>query len=123
MSSLQQTVLDAVKAAEVAAQDLLVDCSLVNRTAGTHVPGQSPTYTETRTPIKLALYSYRDHEIDGDRIRQSDMRAIGFPNTVVQTLKPNDLILVDLVYYRVYANLPIKVGSQVAVHQLQLRVA
>jgi hypothetical protein len=112
-----------VKAAEAAAQDLLVEAFLINRTAAAHVPGQSPTYTETRTSIKICLYSYRDHEIDGDRIRQSDMRAVGFPSSTLQALKPNDLILVGPTYYRVYANLPVMVGSSVAVHQLQLRVA
>lgn len=119
---LKQTVLDAVKAAEVAAQDLLTEAFLINRTVGAHVPGADPVYTETRTSIKLSLYSYRDHEIDGDRIRQSDMRAIGFPSSVLQALKPNDTILVGTTYYRVYANLPIMVGDIVGVHQLQLRV-
>ena len=116
---LKSQVLQAVKAAKSAVQDLAVDALLVRGVARAFVPGQPAAYDETTSPLKLIVTRFDNKEIDGERIMASDLKAIVFGE--VQTYA-NDYVTMASKSYRFVASRPSMVGSEVAASELQLRI-
>lgn len=119
---LKSQLLTAISAAKLTAGDLLFDAKLVIRTQAAHVPGSATTYTEVLHDVKVCWDKFKTHEIDGERIRVSDLRAIVFPEVNVPTPQPNQLIRVGTVNYRIVDNDKVMAGDTLALSRLQLRL-
>lgn len=116
---LKADVLSAVIAAREAIQDLVTEVSVTTRTVNPHMPGQPTTYTEVVKTMKLAVVEYTDREIDGERVRATDMKGILFPMDGFVSV--NDTIAFNGQSLRVLNNKPTMVGEAVAVNTLQMR--
>jgi hypothetical protein len=124
---LKQVVLQAVAAAKLAAQDLAVPCVLIQRTMPVHVPGTTPSSTETEFDVMIVHDQFTSKEIDGDRIRASDHKVIIFPESGQPIPDTNDIIRGDIDKlgvkdYRVIRNDRVMAGNTVALSQIQLRL-
>lgn len=121
---LKGKVLAAVEKARIATQDLAFEATLVQRGAAVHVPGSAPTYPETSTTVSLVPSKFESKEIDGERVKASDLRWLMFPvagsSSVVP--EPNDLIYVGTKRYKVIYNDKVMAGSAVALSQIQVRI-
>lgn len=120
---LKQQVLDSVKAVKLAVQDLAVDATLVVRGDPTYVPGSAPTYGTSNVAVKVVLSSFEFKEIDGDRIRASDVQGLVFPEEGKPIPKPNDQLTISSVTYRIISNERVMAGDEAALSRLQLRIA
>lgn len=125
---LKSTVLNAVQAAKTAVQDLAFGAKLVIRGAANHVPGQKPTYSETLHDIKIVPSKFEDKEIDGERIRATDLRWLVFPEPGYPIPSTNDLVRLSTAVgefragdYRIVNNDKVMAGDSTALSQLQIR--
>jgi hypothetical protein len=119
---LKADVLAAIEESRTALQDLLTEVRVLTRTPpAVHVPGSPVVYTEAELSMKMVITRFEEREIDGQRIKTSDVKAILYPIDGDVTL--NDIIIFDNTSYRVLNNQPVMVGNQVGVHTLQLRTA
>lgn len=118
----RETVLAGVARAKSAIQDLAIPATLVTRGAAVQVPGSTPTYPETTSAIKIVLSGYTAKEIDGERVRASDLAGLIFPETGHPVPQPNDRVVVDSVSYRIIQNNKVMAGNEVALSQVQLRM-
>lgn len=116
---LKATVVDAVNQARVALDDLLMDVTVTSRTPPTHVPGTVPVDVEVVSKKKMAIINYREQEIDGDRVRATDLKAIMFAED--GNVETNDVVSFDSKSFRILRNEPTVVGTTVLVNTLQLR--
>lgn len=123
---LKETVLAGVAKAKTSLQNLIVSATLIKRGNATYVPGTDPTYSETSDTISLVITTFRTEEIDGDRIRATDMQGIVFPEDAFVDVVTNDLITASvrgiMNTYRVVQNIPIMAGDTIALHQMVLRL-
>jgi len=123
---LKSTILSGVAKAKSSLQDLAIPAKLVSRTPTVHVPGVAPVSTEVVTDISIVLSSYREKEIDGDRIKASDLAGIIFPEDGQPVPESNDLVKYGPNFstiMRILANNKVMAGEDVALSQVQLRLA
>lgn len=123
---LKETVLAGVAIAKTRLQNLIVSATLVKQGDATYVPGTDPTYPQTTDKISLVITNFRTEEIDGDRIRATDMQGLVFPEDAFVDVVTNDLLTATVRgvanTYRVMQNIPIMAGDTIALHQLVLRL-
>lgn len=126
---LKETVLKGVATAERSIQNLKISGQMIRRTPGAYVPGQVPASVTDIYPISLVITSYKTFEIDGDRIRASDILGLVFPNDAQITPEADDLVdtfakdgKTITASYRVIYNDKVYAGDEVALSQLQLRL-
>lgn len=119
---LKSSILAAVEAARLAAQDLIVDAILTHREDVKHIPGVAPVYPETVNTISVLPTKFEDKEIDGQRVKASDFKYLAFPKAGVEPPVPNDLLEIGGLNYRVIFNDRVMAGDTVALSQLQLRL-
>lgn len=127
---LKASLLSAVNASKRAVQDLAVLAVLIRRGDPVHVPGSAPTYPEVTEIVSIVPVAYKISEIDGDRIKASDIKGLVFPEAESTIALPNDIIRIAQVSsapgfpngdYRVILNDKVMAGDMVALSQLQLR--
>lgn len=118
---LKSTILAAVETARQAAQDLVVEATLISRGVVTHVPGTAPTYPTVTATISVLPTKFEDDEIDGQRVKASDFKYLAFPKSGVKTPEPNDTLVIGGLTFRVIHNDRVMAGDSVALSQLQLR--
>jgi hypothetical protein len=126
---LKETVISAVATAERAIGNLKIKGQLTRRTSAPYVPGQVPVPNTSVSPVSVVLTSYKTMEIDGDRIRASDILGLVFPNDVQMVPDTDDVIDTYIkdtttisATYRVIYNDKVYAGDEVALSQLQLRL-
>lgn len=119
---LKAKVLAAVEKARLAVQDLAFEATLISRGTATHVPGSAPTHPETSVTVSLVPTKFETKEIDGERIRSTDLRWLMFPVAGKPVPTPNDLIYVGTKRYRIIDNDKVMAGSDLALSQLQVRI-
>jgi hypothetical protein len=92
--SLKDTIQDAVESAFEALDDVPESCTYTQTTSSTYAPATGvdtpATNTQTGVPVVFDVYSTRD--IDGERIRASDQKALIAANDIVVTPKVEDTI-------------------------------
>lgn len=118
---LQSQVKSAIKRAKLAIDDLAYDSFLVKRTASTYVPGQSISYTEVKTAVKVVIWNYDHREVDLQNIQVNDAKLIIFNESQSDIPEPNDTIVVRNIVYRVIKNQPIYAGSEIILCIVQAR--
>lgn len=118
---LQSQVKSAIKRAKLAIDDLAYDSFLVKRTASTYVPGQSISYTEVKTTVKVVIWNYDHREVDLQNIQVNDAKLIIFNESQSDIPEPNDTIVVRNIVYRVIKNQPIYAGSEIVLCIVQAR--
>lgn len=125
--SLQSTILAAVAKAKLAIGDLVEPCHLVQRGEAVVTPGSPPTYPEVIYNVGMTPTSYEALEIDGDRIKASDVKGLIFPEKGVPTPDTNDILRqLDgagnvVRSFRIMYNDKVMAGSVVALSQVQMR--
>ena len=117
---LKSTIIDAVKVAKLAEQDLAIAATCVKRGPAVYVPGSAPTYAETLSDISVVITGYKANEIDGDRIKASDIQGFVFNESIMPRV--NDLVRFGGKSYRVISENPVMAGDSIALNQLQLRL-
>lgn len=120
---LKSIVLSAVEALREAVADLKVPATLTRRTANPYVPGAAPTFTEASHRVEVVYQRYAEREIDHDRIKASDYKAILFRDQTSPPPAVNDLVVIDSNSFRVINPQHVMVGDAVAVTVAQLRPA
>jgi hypothetical protein len=126
---LKEVVLSGVATAEKSISNLKVPAQLIRRTPQAHVPGQAPTNDETTYDTYVVITSFRTFEIDGDRIKVSDLMGLVFPTDLPVVPTADDVLntMTDdrstvTARYRIIYNDKVMAGDQVALSQLQLRI-
>lgn len=125
---LKSTVLQAVATAKKAVQDLAIKSQLKRRGAAVYVPGTAPTYPDILVGDVYIVPTKFDHkEVDGDRIKTSDIKGLVFPESNQPAPIANDVINGNLdgtgvKDYRVINNDPVMAGDTIALSQIQLRL-
>lgn len=129
MCALKATVLSAVRAVELAVDDLKMAVQHVQRSAPTYVPGQEPSYSETSVDVSMVVVRFETEEVDNDRVMASDWKGLVFWRDGLPDFQTNDVIRCstasdDFVAgdYRIVYDDKVMVGSKVALHQLHLRL-
>lgn len=118
---LQASILRAIESAKIAAGDTLFTVKLVVRTQSPHVPGSATSYTEQLYDALMCWDKFKTNEIDGERVRISDLRSILFPESSNPVPVPNNLIRIGSTNYRIIDNDKVMVGNALALSRLQLR--
>lgn len=126
---LKLTIIHAVATAREALGDLLISATIIKRDPSVHVPGSIPRYAETETSVTIYKSRYVEREIDGDRIRASDFKALVFLVDANEPLLPgatpeaNDLIRDYGGTYRVIRANHVMAGDTIVLSEIQMRLS
>ena len=119
---LKATMLDAVRSAKTALQDLAQDATLYRRTTPTYVPGQPVSYEDTAgVAVKLVVVQFDRHEIDGSRVQYGDRKGVLISDEDVSTTKVGDKVVLGSSSYVIVNPELFSIGSEVAVVQFHMR--
>ena len=118
---LRETVIAAVAKAESALQNLAIPGQLISTSDATHVPGQSPVYPSVTTDISVVVSGFKHTEVDGERVKATDLQCIMFPKTLAQVAKPNDVLNFNSKNYRVLSTDPVMAGTAVVLVSAHVR--
>lgn len=119
---LKSTILSAIAAAKIACQDVLIKAQLVVQSELIYEPGTEPYYEEEVYGISIYYDKFESKEIDGDRVLNSDLKGIIFPEDDVPVPQPNNVIRDGNTDYRIIFNDKVVVGASIALSQVQLRI-
>ena len=115
--TLSAKVIDAVNKAKIALGDAVITCQLIKNTS-TYSNGKS-TLTPASADIELTIADFDFNQVDGENVRVDDVKVVVF--TVSADIDENDEIELDDVRYKVIKINPVRIGSSIAVLEVQLR--
>jgi hypothetical protein len=119
--ALKATVLDAVKVAVQAIEDLAVVGRHQERTPTVYAPGGATVYTTRVFDVKVVVTTFNQREIEADRDLASDAKIMVFHQDGSPIPKLNDTLTVNGLQYRIMRSKPQYVGSEIGFSTVQAR--